>query len=645
MSCNNNNNSPCCPEVPYPQISAESVPSLIGNLIYALYGVINKSVVDGRVVWDIPCDPNNTTEVEQIPREEGEGLLCYLLRLFANSLDSYGQFLRWGFSTVGQTQFTLTGAWQPDRNAYIAYVNGVVQDPISYTISTTLPRVLTRSVALTSGQTLTVVELSSKKGVTGATGFQGSTGFTGSTGFIGTTGATGATGLIGATGLRGSTGSGATGATGFVGATGPSGGPTGATGATGIQGFEGSTGLRGSTGSGATGATGATGIGSPGATGATGSGATGLTGATGTAAPAGGIRWAFTGNGTQTNFTITGALTNLATAYIVAIDGVVQDPNNYTISGTTLTISTAVPNGSQMVVVSLNGAQGATGVAGTAGTQGATGLRGSTGFSGATGLGSTGATGLTGATGPSGGPIGATGATGLSAPAGGTRWAFTGNGTQTAFTITGATTNLATAYLVAIDGVVQDPNNYTVSGTTLTMSTAVPNGSGLVIVSITGQIGATGLRGATGFSGATGSGATGATGLTGLTGATGFRGSTGATGVGSPGSTGATGLTGATGAPGGPIGATGATGFQGATGVLPASNFGGVWSFTGNGTQTVFAITGGLSIISAAYLVTIDGIVQKTTNYTINNVTPRTLTMSTAVPNGSEINIVSLSVA
>jgi hypothetical protein len=52
-----------------------------------------------------------------------------------------------------------------------------------------------------------------------------------------------------------------------------------------------------------------------------------------------------------------------------------------------------------------------------------------------------------------------------------------------------------------------------------------------------------------------------------------------------------------------------------------------------------------LSIISAAYLVTLDGIVQKTTNYTIDNVIPRTLTMSQAVPSGTEINIISLSVA
>ena len=74
-----------------------------------------------------------------------------------------------------------------------------------------------------------------------------------------------------------------------------------------------------------------------------------------------------------------------------------------------------------------------------------------------------------------------------------------------------------------------------------------------------------------------------------------------------------------------------------ATGTIISNN--NVWSYAGNGTQTVFAITGGISIVSAAYLVTIDGIVQKTTNYTINNVIPRTFTMSTAIPNGSELEI------
>jgi hypothetical protein len=163
---------------------------------------------------------------------------------------------------------------------------------------------------------------------------------------------------------------------------------------------------------------------------------------------------------------------------------------------------------------------------------------------------------------------------------------------QAAFSVTGAISTLATAFLVAIDGVVQDPNEYTISGTTLTISQAVPNGSQIVIVSLNG------LQGATGPSG----------------------GATGATGVGIQGST-------------------------GATGVLPPTNFGSAWAYTGNGIQTVFAITGGLSILAPAYLVCVDGVYQKSTNYVIDNVIPRTLTFSTPIPSGSEITIVSLSVA
>jgi hypothetical protein len=290
-------------------------------------------------------------------------------------------------------------------------------------------------------------------------------------------------------------------------------------------------------------------------------------------------------------------------------------------------MSSPVPNGSNIVIVSLNsggGSGGSTGATGIAGATGATGLgsTGATGLTGATGpsggpTGPTGATGLTGATGPSGGPTGATGvaglngatgATGPASPAGGTRWAYIGDGTQVNFSVVGAISTLATAFLVAIDGILQDPNNYSISGTTLTFSQAVPSGSQIVIVSLNG------IQGATGSGGGGGVGATGAT---------------GPAGGGGGGATGATGLTGAT----GPAGGGGPT------------NFGNVWSYIGDGSQTLFAITGGLSILAPAYLVTIDGVFQKTTNYTINNVTPRTLTFSQAVPNGSEINIVSLSVA
>jgi len=73
----------CDADTPYPIISHESVPSLIDNLVAALYGQIEKNVTSGKIVWTIPCDPNNTTSVAGIARNQGEGLLCYILRVFA----------------------------------------------------------------------------------------------------------------------------------------------------------------------------------------------------------------------------------------------------------------------------------------------------------------------------------------------------------------------------------------------------------------------------------------------------------------------------------------------------------------------------------------------------------------------------------
>jgi hypothetical protein len=93
-------------------------------------------------------------------------------------------------------------------------------------------------------------------------------------------------------------------------------------------------------------------------------------------------------------------------------------------------------------------------------------------------------------------------------------------------------------------------------------------------------------------------------------------------------------------------GATGATGPQGATGVIPASNAGSVWTFTGDGSTTTWTLTGNTSgsLVSALYIAQIDGVLQAPANYTINNVSPRTLTIST-VPSGSILIVVSLSTA
>jgi len=90
----------CDTDTPYPSVSHESVPSLIDNLVNALYGTITKDVSSGKVVWNIPCDPNNTSTINGIPRNNGEGLLCYILRALNLTTPS-------GFVTVDGIQ-TLT---------------------------------------------------------------------------------------------------------------------------------------------------------------------------------------------------------------------------------------------------------------------------------------------------------------------------------------------------------------------------------------------------------------------------------------------------------------------------------------------------------------------------------------------------------
>ena len=81
MSCESD---VCRQDIPYPIVSQESVASILGNLTSALYGTITKTVVDGRVVWST-CDVNQHATVFGIPRNAGEGLICYFLRAFQDS--------------------------------------------------------------------------------------------------------------------------------------------------------------------------------------------------------------------------------------------------------------------------------------------------------------------------------------------------------------------------------------------------------------------------------------------------------------------------------------------------------------------------------------------------------------------------------
>jgi len=132
----------------------------------------------------------------------------------------------------------------------------------------------------------------------------------------------------------------------------------------------------------------------------------------------------FTGNGSATAF-VGGLTISDENNTQIYIDGVYQSKSNYSTSGSTVTFSTAPPNGSEIELVhfkelSLSGMSNDT---------------------------------------------------------------FTGNGSATAFTLGAEVTDENNTW-VFINGVYQDKSTYSISGTTLTFSTAPQNGYGIEVMKL-----------------------------------------------------------------------------------------------------------------------------------------------------------------
>jgi hypothetical protein len=265
-------------------------------------------------------------------------------------------------------------------------------------------------------------------------------------------------------------------------------GPTGPAGADGIIGVDGATGPTGPTGAASTVA-----------------GPTGATGPQGPAGPAGSGSGSgspfivetenFTGNGTTTAFTINAGYTT--DSVIIVANGVILTPTtDYSVSGTTLTFTTAPEDQVELVVRELKG-DGPTGPQGSIGVTGPTGPQGVQGTQG-----------VQGPTGPANGPTGPTGPGGVGYPFSIETQSYTGDGTTTTFTINSGyeTDNV----LVLANGIMLKPvADYSVSGTTLTFVVAPGTGQEIVVRElkgdgITGPTGAQGIQGIQGVTGPTG---------------------------------------------------------------------------------------------------------------------------------------------
>lgn len=131
----------CNADTPYPSVSHESVPSLIDNLTYALYGIITKTVLNGRVQWTIPCDPNSTGSIWGYTRNAGEGLMCYMLRVLQSTAPGLppigvngqvlvslgGNAVEWRDSVVSQATTTFMGGFKlASTNSDVSILTGSI---------------------------------------------------------------------------------------------------------------------------------------------------------------------------------------------------------------------------------------------------------------------------------------------------------------------------------------------------------------------------------------------------------------------------------------------------------------------------------------------------------------------------------------
>lgn len=216
--------SPCNVNCGQNTASCESLPSTLENFILSFFGSVQKTELNGKVTWILPC--NLDIGLPANPRGSNEGLACYFLRLFEDGINGLvgpqgdtgppGTNGRNAYTVTtsafvpamvdGQTvQFTIIPSpvisegltiFIPGAGWY--QVSEVFQSSVVFAV---LQEAIPEVLAVIPAGTLVLPTGPRGLSITGPTG---QTGPKGDTGAMGATGATGATGAMGATGPTGS---------------------------------------------------------------------------------------------------------------------------------------------------------------------------------------------------------------------------------------------------------------------------------------------------------------------------------------------------------------------------------------------------------------------------------------------------------
>lgn len=213
MSCGCNSNPDCNPCANNTPVE-ETLASALTNFTLHFFGNVTKTLVDGKVSWTLPC--NLATGLPENPREEGEALACYFLRLFQNGVvgqvgatgdkGETGEDGNSGFTYTAQDitiplsecptlSFNVTDGDVVPIGSYI-FIAGAGWFSVVSKVGTLLMCELVVGVA----QSGAVIPAGALVAVTGPAGPQGAKGVAGDKGLTGDKGATGSPGPTGADG-------------------------------------------------------------------------------------------------------------------------------------------------------------------------------------------------------------------------------------------------------------------------------------------------------------------------------------------------------------------------------------------------------------------------------------------------------------
>jgi hypothetical protein len=205
MSCGNCGCSDCggcggvmpCPHPNMVRVDNEPLSSVMDNFVASFFGTVTKTVVNGQVVWTLPC--NLDTGLPSNPRQTGEGLACYFLRLFLTGIIglvgpqgpagpagadgapawSYtvGSFLHpvvGGFANIQLTgtDWCIPGAWVLISGSGYYQITMVSSPNVQFQLISELPGHL---VSIPAGSLVVGTGPAGPPGATGATGPTGTT--------------------------------------------------------------------------------------------------------------------------------------------------------------------------------------------------------------------------------------------------------------------------------------------------------------------------------------------------------------------------------------------------------------------------------------------------------------------------------------